>query len=98
MTSVIQVPVDAEMKSDAEHLFSDLGLDVATAIRIFLKQALSANGMPFPVKRPNTTMGTFSNFEPIVLDSEDWNVFYSELSEEARPNQNLVDLINDYRN
>ena len=32
-------------------MFRDLGTDTTTAIRIFLTQALAANGFPFEIKR-----------------------------------------------
>jgi len=47
----IQVRVDSQLKSEAEQLFSDMGLDMPTAVRLFLKQALIANGLPFAVGR-----------------------------------------------
>lgn len=50
-SSLIQVRVDDELKKDAEALFSDLGIDVPTAIRLFLKQSLIHNGIPFAIVR-----------------------------------------------
>jgi DNA-damage-inducible protein J len=50
-TSVIQVRVDARLKDEAESLFSDLGLDIPSAIRLFLKQSIARNGIPFSLKR-----------------------------------------------
>lgn len=50
-SSLIQVRVDDALKKDAEELFSDLGLDVPTAIRLFLKQALIHKGIPFAIAR-----------------------------------------------
>ena len=47
----IQVRVDQTLKSEAEKLFSDIGLDMPTAIRLFLKQSVIKNGIPFPVER-----------------------------------------------
>jgi DNA-damage-inducible protein J len=52
-SSVIQVRVDSQLKEDAERLFTDLGLDIPSAIRLFLKQAIASNGIPFPIKRWN---------------------------------------------
>ena len=49
--SLIQVRVDDTLKKEAEALFNDLGLDVPTAIRLFLKQSLIHNGIPFPITR-----------------------------------------------
>ena len=50
-TTNINVRVDSKLKADAETLFSDLGLNMSTAIIIFLKSAVSHNGIPFEVKR-----------------------------------------------
>ena len=47
----IQVRVDSTLKAEAEQLFSDMGLDMPTAVRLFLKQALIYNGLPFAVGR-----------------------------------------------
>jgi len=49
--ATIQVRVDNNMKTAADALFSSLGLDTSTAVRIFLMASLENNGLPFPVKR-----------------------------------------------
>ena len=54
MASTIQVRVDDELKEKSDELFRALGTDTTTAIRIFLTQALAANGFPFEIKRVNT--------------------------------------------
>ena len=51
MASTIQVRVDDELKVKSDELFRDLGTDTTTAIRIFLTQALAANGFPFEINR-----------------------------------------------
>jgi len=48
--ATIQVRVDDGMKAAADSLFSSLGLDTSTAVRIFLAAALQNNGIPFAVK------------------------------------------------
>jgi len=50
-SALIQVRVDQETRQDADALFNDLGMDTATAIRIFLKQAIQARGLPFHVRQ-----------------------------------------------
>jgi DNA-damage-inducible protein J len=49
--ATIQIRVDDDMKTAADSLFSNLGLDTSTAIRMFLSAALANDGMPFAVKR-----------------------------------------------
>ena len=48
--SLIQVRVDNEIKEMADTLFSHLGLDTPTAIRMFLRQAIMNDGLPFDVR------------------------------------------------
>ena len=55
MASTIQVRVEDELKSKSDALFKDLGTDTTTAIRIFLTQAVAANGFPFKIKRQAET-------------------------------------------
>lgn len=57
-TTNINVRVDSELKSQAETLFSDLGMNMTTAIIMFLKSAVSHNGLPFEVKRYNPNEDT----------------------------------------
>ena len=51
MASTIQIRVEDELKSKSDALFKDLGTDTTTAIRMFLTQAIAANGFPFEIKR-----------------------------------------------
>jgi DNA-damage-inducible protein J len=50
--------VDDDIKSAADTLFSNLGLDTSTAVRMFLSAALAKDGMPFAIKRrkPNADL------------------------------------------
>ena len=53
-TTNINIRVDLELKQSAESLFNDLGLNMSSAITMFLKSAVSHDGIPFEVKRiPN---------------------------------------------
>ena len=51
MASTIQVRVDDDIKTKADVLFKDLGMDTTTAIRIFLTQAIANDGFPFEIKK-----------------------------------------------
>lgn len=55
MASTIQVRVEDELKNKSDVLFKDLGTDTTTAIRMFLTQAVAANGFPFEIKRQTET-------------------------------------------
>jgi len=45
----INIRVDSEIKSKAHEVFTTLGLDMTTAINIFLRQAIQRRGIPFEV-------------------------------------------------
>ncbi len=51
-TTNINVRVDSTLKQEAEALFMDLGLNMSSAINMFLRSAINHNGIPFEVKRP----------------------------------------------
>jgi DNA-damage-inducible protein J len=51
MAKVLQVRLDNETKAAADQLYADMGLDTSTAVRMFLRASLQANGLPFAVKR-----------------------------------------------
>ena len=58
--ALIQVRIDEETKRKADALFSDLGLDTPTAIRIFLNQSIRREGMPFEVAKPQPNAETLA--------------------------------------
>ena len=49
-TSTLQIRIDDNLKEQAIALFDRLGLDLPTAVRIFLKKAVLENGVPFELK------------------------------------------------
>jgi DNA-damage-inducible protein J len=51
-TAVLQTRIDTEVKTEAESLFESLGLDITTAIRLFLKQAINQQRIPFEIIPP----------------------------------------------
>jgi DNA-damage-inducible protein J len=63
-SSLIQVRVDEELRRDADALFRDLGLDVASAIRLFLRQAVIHEGIPFAITKAS---GFHNDYNLMVL-------------------------------
>ena len=45
------ISIDAETKAKAQVMLADLGLDLSTAVNIFLKQMLYEGGIPFSITR-----------------------------------------------
>lgn len=52
---LIQSRVKAELKQQADAVFSAMGLSTSDAIRLFLQQSVNRGGLPFQptAKRPN---------------------------------------------
>ena len=49
-TSLIQVRVEEKLKSEAATIYENLGIDLSTAVRMFLKRTVMENGIPFSMK------------------------------------------------
>lgn len=54
MTKNLNLRVDAELKAQAEHIFSELGLPTSTAITMFLKSVVRHGGIPFSLRLDET--------------------------------------------
>lgn len=49
-TTTASISIDADLKDQAEALFAQLGLDLQTAVNVFVRQALRERGFPFEIK------------------------------------------------
>jgi DNA-damage-inducible protein J len=54
-TEAIRAQIEPKLKADAERILEELGLDVSDAIRVFYRQVVLRNGLPFDVAIPNST-------------------------------------------
>ncbi|MCD8348502.1 MAG: type II toxin-antitoxin system RelB/DinJ family antitoxin [Lachnospiraceae bacterium] len=67
----INIRTDEDIKAKCESLFESLGMNMSTAINIFLRQSLRTNGLPFDVRAdtPNeATLAAFREGEAILAD------------------------------
>lgn len=46
-SSVLQVRIEDGLRSQAAAIYEELGIDLQTAVRIFLKRSVMENGLPF---------------------------------------------------
>ena len=63
--------MDASVKSQCEALYAELGMNLSTAINVFLRESLRAGGFPFDVRlrHPNeTTIAAMLEAENAVTD------------------------------
>ena len=54
-TTTFSVRMDKDIKSQCETMYGKLGINLTTAINVFLRQSLRAGGFPFDVRldKPN---------------------------------------------
>ena len=57
------IRTDKEIKHKAQQIFSELGMDMSTAVNIFLRQTIRLNGMPFAVTLDTPNRETIAAFE-----------------------------------
>ena len=48
--TTITFKVDDEMKKEATELYKSMGLDLSSALRLFIKQSLVTRSIPFVIK------------------------------------------------
>ena len=49
-TTNLNIRTDKEIKEQAEQIFSDLGLNMTTAVNMFRRSTIRENGIPFDLK------------------------------------------------
>lgn len=69
MTTTIQVRADAKVKKSAQKVLGKLGLDLSTAINIYLVQIVEKQGIPFQILTEN---GMTPAYEKKLLKELDW--------------------------
>ena len=72
------ISLDAETKAKAQVMLADLGLDLSTAVNIFLRQMLYEGGIPFSITReiPNqTTLAAMKEAQEMVRSSEQYRKY-----------------------
>lgn len=81
--TTLNVRVDEKLKKEASELFADLGLDMSTAVNMFLRQAVIKDGLPFDVVRevPNAeTLAAMAEVEEMKKHPENYKA-YSDVDE-----------------
>ena len=74
------ISLDVDVKAKAQELFADFGLDLSTAINIFLRQSIRENGIPFPIQRdvPNAdTIAAMKEAEEMAKNPENYKRYDS---------------------
>ena len=59
-TATVKAQVDVELKAQAEDTLKALGLDMTSALRMFLSQVVIRGGIPFDVMLPSPNRETLT--------------------------------------
>ena len=86
--AIIQVRVDDELKKEVTEIYENLGLDLSTAVRMFLKRSIIEGGIPFALTRDDEiTLKAIKAFREMQRISElngNCNMTLDEINEEIR--------------
>lgn len=73
-TTPTQIRIDASIKQEASALFSQLGLDMSSAVNMFLYQCVLRGGLPFAVEMPAYSQKTLDSMAEARRISRDPDV------------------------
>ncbi len=81
-TKNVTIRMDVELKKSAEKLFNELGLNMTTAITMFIKQAVREQRFPLPISLNVPNERTAAAIEEGRRLAKDPNAkFYSSMEE-----------------
>lgn len=71
------ISIDADIKAKAQELFADFGLDLSTAINIFLRQSIRESRIPFVIQREEPNAVTLAAMDSAERDEDMYGPFDS---------------------
>ena len=77
----INIQTDSELKAKAQSVLADLGLDMSTAINVFLSHIACKHTIPFEISRPIVKCAKLGGWEGKILMSDDFNKPMEEFRE-----------------
>ena len=69
-TSIVQFRIDDDLKAQATEIYEKLGLDLSTALRIFLKCSVAVRGILFSMTLDNDTVPEAAGDNEVLMLSE----------------------------
>ena len=73
-TTNLNIRTDKEIKEAAEKIYSSLGLNMTTAINMFLRASIRESGIPFDLKLNVPSDETIKAIEEVIMIAKDTNV------------------------
>ncbi|MGN0163231.1 MAG: type II toxin-antitoxin system RelB/DinJ family antitoxin [Candidatus Ornithomonoglobus sp.] len=72
VTTNLNIRTDKDIKDAAEQIFNELGINMTTAVNMFLRQTIRSNGIPFDLKldTPNSvTIAAIEEGRRLAMDT-----------------------------
>jgi len=69
----INVRIDSELKSKAQAVLADLGLDMTTAINVFISQIVYTQSIPFEISKPKAKRPKLGGWEGKISMAPNFN-------------------------
>ena len=72
----VSIRMDADLKAQADALFGEMGMNMSTAVNIFIRQAVREGRIPFDIsiKRPNRDAPAAAEAEQSVKEPSEKNI------------------------
>ena len=64
--AIIQFRVDDNLKEQATKVYDNLGIDLSTALRMFLRRSIMVNGIPFSMTLDENSTDNYTPIEAPV--------------------------------
>ena len=77
----LNIRIDKNVKETSEKVFEDLGLNMTTAINMFLRQVIRVNGIPFAIKGDVPNKETIEAIEESIKLAKDNTKGYSNVED-----------------
>lgn len=71
--TTITVRTDTELKAEAQKVLAELGMDMSTAINVFLRQVVRRQAIPFEISQALVNTVKLGGWEGKIKLSEDFN-------------------------
>lgn len=72
-SSNINIRTDEKLKMQAQKTLASLGLDMTTAINVFLRQVVYKKAIPFEISQPQTSQISLGGWEGKVKIADDFD-------------------------
>ena len=91
-TDTINIRIEPKLKKEVESTLSDLGMNIADAVTIFLKQVVLTDSIPFIIRKPkfsNEMIEAIEEADKILKNPENYKSFNSveELMEDLKKDE-----------